>query len=133
MEYQRRRHLGSGFGDARNWTANGGTPGLDGNFTSTDSATFGGVLFAGTANVTLDGDNPSLNAITFNDSSASYVLAQGSGGSITLNGGAGSAMVTDLAGMHRISAPIILATNTNVNVASGQQLTFSGGVSGAAD
>ncbi len=114
-----------------NWTANGGTPGLDGNFTSTDSATFGGILTGGTANVRLDGDNPSLNAITFNDSAASYNLTQGTGGSISLNGGAGSATVTDLAGTHTISAPVSLTTSTNVNVASGQQLTFSGNISGS--
>jgi len=115
-----------------NWTANGGTPGLDANFTNTDSASFGSVLSSGTGTVTLDGDNPSLNAITFNNSNASYVIAQGTGtGSITLKGNGGNATVTDLAGSHEISAPINLATSTDINVATGQQLTVSGTVSGS--
>ena len=115
-----------------NWTANGGTPGITAGFANTDSASFGSILASGTGSVTLDGDNPSLNAITFNDSAASYVVAQGSGtGSITLDGNGGNANVTDLAGSHTISAPINLATSANVNVASGQQLTMSGTISGA--
>ena len=113
-----------------NWTANGGTPGLDGNFTTTDSAVFGAVLTGGTALVTLDGANPSLNAITFNNGAASYVIMQGTGGSLTLNGGAGNAVVTNLSGTHTISAPVVLATSADVSVASGQQLTFSGPISG---
>ena len=44
----------------------------------TDSATFGNVLTTGTATVTLNGDNPSLKAITFNNRcGASYTIAQG--------------------------------------------------------
>ena len=114
-----------------NWTANGGTPGITAGFANTDSASFGAILASGTGSVTLDGENPSLNAIAFNDSAASYVIAQGSGtGSITLDGNGGNANVTDLAGSHTISAPIDLATSANVNVASGQQLTMSGTVSG---
>ncbi len=35
-----------------------------------------------------------------------------------------------MSGTHTISAPVILATNANVAVASGQQLTFSGSISG---
>jgi len=114
-----------------NWTANGGTPGITAGFLNTDSASFGSVLTSGTGSVTLDGDNPSLNAITFDDSAASYVIAQGTGtGSITLDGNGGNANVTDLAGTHTISAPIDLATSANVDVASGQQLTMSGTISG---
>ena len=114
-----------------NWTANGGTPGITAGFLNTDSASFGAVLTSGTGSVTLDGENPSLNAITFDDSAASYVIAQGNGtGSITLDGNGGNANVTDLAGSHTISAPIELATSANVDVASGQQLTMSGTISG---
>jgi len=114
-----------------NWTANGGTPGVTAGFVNTDSASFGSILASGTGSVTLDGENPSLNAITFDDSAASYVIAQGTGtGSITLDGNGGNANVTDLAGAHTISAPIDLATSANVDVASGQQLTISGTVSG---
>lgn len=123
--------LTSNFGT--NWGANQGSPGLDSNFTSTDSATFGTAVTSGTAHVTLDGANPSLNAITFNNSAANYSIDQGTGtGSITLNGGAGSAAITDTAGSNAvISAPINYATNTTVTTAASNQLTLSGGSSGA--
>jgi fibronectin-binding autotransporter adhesin len=122
--------LASNFGT--NWGAHQGSPGLDSNFTSTDSATFGDVGGQTTQTVTLDGASPSLNSITFNDSATSYTIAQGTSGSITLNGGAGSATVTDSAtgGTQTISAPVRLGTSANVNVASGNLLTFSGSLSG---
>jgi fibronectin-binding autotransporter adhesin len=112
-----------------NWTANGGTPGLDSGFTTTDSATFGSVLTTGTANVTLDGDSPSLNAITFNDSAASYNIGQGTGGTVHLNNGAGTATITDTAGNNTISAPVEFDSNASTSVASGTNLTLSGVIS----
>jgi hypothetical protein len=119
-----------------NWTANGGTPGLDGDFTNTDSATFGNALTSGTANVLLGGANPNLNAITFaNTNGASYNIEGTNGGStgtITLNGaGSSAATVTDTAGMHSVSAPVVLGANgANVNVSSGQQVSFLEQISG---
>ena len=116
-----------------NWTANGGTPGLDANFTTTDSATFGPVVTAGTAVVTLDGDNPSLNAITFNDATGgSYNIAQGTSGMLKLNAGNGTATITGVHGSNQISAPMELDSNTVVSVQSaGVTLTLSGDISGA--
>jgi fibronectin-binding autotransporter adhesin len=118
-----------------NWTADGGAPGLDANFTTTDTATFGGALTTGnTAVVTLDGDNPSLKAITFN-TAGSYTISQGAGntGTITLNAGSGNmATINDAAGGNTISAPMVLATNTQVSVTNvGDLLTLSGNISGA--
>ena len=121
--------LTSNFGT--NWGANQGSPGLDPGFTDTDSATFNTVAGQSAVSVTLDGASPSLNAITFDSSTTSFTLAQGTGtGSITLNGGSSNATVTDTLGTHTISAPVNLATSANVNVASGQQLTISGTISG---
>ena len=121
--------LASGFGI--NWGTNQGSPGLDANFTSTDTATFQNVTGQGAQLVTLDGASPSLNSLTFNAPATGYTLAQGSGGTLFLNGGAGLATVSDLAGTHTISAPVSLTTNANVNVVTGQVLKFTGGISGA--
>ena len=115
-----------------NWGTNQGSPGLDPGFTSVDTATFDSALSSGSASVTLDGASPSLASLTFNNSSTSYTIAQGSGGTLTLNGGAGSASLTVLSGIHAISAPMTLATSTNVVVTnSADSLTISGGIGGA--
>ena len=138
---------GPAFGT--NWQAvNGvqGSPGLDPDFASVDTASFGDGNVTGqtTQTVNLDGANPSLLGITFNSTSASntsYKIATGTGsGSITLNGtgyagqtnvAAGDAYINDYAsaGTQEISANIFLATNADVNVNSGQTLTISGNVS----
>jgi len=106
--------LTSNFG--ANWETLGGSPGLDPNFTNTDGATFGS---AGNGLVTLDGVSPSLQRITFDNSTASYHLAQGSGsGALTMQGNGGAATIEVLAGTHQISAPVNLSTDTTVEVAS---------------
>jgi autotransporter-associated beta strand protein len=117
-----------------NWGAGQGSPGLDANFTTTDTATFDNTaLTAGSsATVSLNGASPSLNAISFNTTGGGgYTIAQGSGGTLFLNGGGGSAAITDTSGAQTISAPVSLTTNANVDVAASQQLTISGAVSGA--
>jgi fibronectin-binding autotransporter adhesin len=119
----------SSFGT--NWGANQGSPGVTAGFTSTDTATFGNFADNPAIEVDLNTAAPSLKSITFNAPYTSYNLAQGSGShSITLNGGSSAATVTDTAGTQTISAPVILATGASVNVASGQQLNFAGGISG---
>jgi fibronectin-binding autotransporter adhesin len=120
----------SGFG--LNWGLNQGSPGLDPDFTTTDTAMFGNIGGQASQLVTLDGANPSLNSITFNGSSTSYNLAQGTGGAFTLNGGAGPATITDAAtgGTQTISAPVGLATTVNVNVSALQTLDLAGSVTG---
>jgi uncharacterized protein with beta-barrel porin domain len=118
-----------------NWTALGGTPGLDANFTTTDSATFGNSIGANTAIVTLDGDNPSLKAITFdNTDGGNYTIATGSvmGSTLKLNAGTATAAVTDSSGNNTISANMALNSNTAVSVTSvADTLTLSGNISGA--
>jgi autotransporter-associated beta strand protein len=72
----------------------------------------------------------SIAALNF-DNSHSYTLAPGSGGSLTLNGGGGTASITDVSGNHFISAPVTLSTNTAVTVTnSGNTLQISGAVGG---
>jgi hypothetical protein len=117
-----------------NWGANQGSPGLDTNFTNTDTATFDNTaLSAGSsATVSLDGANPSLKSITFNTAGGGYTIAQGSGGALTMeNSGAANATITDTNGSHTISAGVILASDTTVDVANSlDSLTVSGGING---
>ncbi|MGD0139641.1 MAG: hypothetical protein ABSD28_12240 [Tepidisphaeraceae bacterium] len=61
----------------------------------------------------------------------SYTIAQGSGGTLTLNNGSSSAQINDLYGSHTISAPVWLASNTTIAVGqSGNVLTISGNIGG---
>jgi autotransporter-associated beta strand protein len=115
-----------------NWGGAGyNSPGLDPSFPSSDSATLGSSVASGTATVTLDGGSPSLAALTFSNSAASYVIASGSGGTLHLNGGTTVAVLTDSAGAHCISAPVALDTSAIVTVMNpGDTLAISGAISG---
>ena len=103
-----------------------GAPGLAG--FAGDTATFGTVPGAGTVTVSLNGSSPVLATLTFNNSNASYVVAQGSGGSLILNNSGAGATLTGNAGIHTISAPVVLADNLTASVASGT-VTVSGAIS----
>ena len=118
-----------------NWTdtesdATEGAPGLSG--VAGDTALFAGAI-SGPATVSLNGVDPDVAAVTFDNSTYSYTIAQGSGGTLTLDNGAGTASITDTAGDHTISAPVQLNSDTTVTVAnSGDVLTVSGPVGGNA-
>jgi autotransporter-associated beta strand protein len=101
------------------------------------------VLFASAAGsvAQLDGANPSLAAITFNPSNnaaTSYTI-EGSGGSITLQGGApaqrvGGATVSVSARSDTsdtIDARVHLASNTTFNAAAASTLTIAGPIDGS--
>ena len=115
---------------ATNWSdsvTNGAeaAPGLDPNFTTGDTATFGAA--SSPTAVNLNGANPSLNAITFNGN-GSYTIAQGSAGSITL---AGATPTITATGAQVISAPVILAANSAISVTNlADTLNMSGAISG---
>jgi rhamnogalacturonan endolyase len=87
------------------------------------------VLFASATGtiVSLNGANPTLAGITFNNASISYIIAQGDSGSVALQSGASVAVV---AGNHTIAAPLTLAGSTDFDAAAGNMLTISGGISG---
>jgi fibronectin-binding autotransporter adhesin len=92
-----------------------------------------GVVFnmaSGGGTVNLNGVSPSLANVTFN-STQSYTIAPGSGGTLQLANGASPATLTVAAGSHTISAPLTLGSNVTVVPAAGSRLTVSGGVSGA--
>ncbi len=91
---------------------------------------FPGALSA-TITATLDG-NQTAGALVFNVSTTSgYVLAEGSGGALTLGTSAGGS-ITVLGGSHRILAPITMAGNLTVSVTGGASLGMSGPLSEAA-
>jgi len=94
-----------------NW--DNGSPGVDSGFTNTDTATFGSAVTSGTASVTLDGASPSLQSLTFNNTAASYSIAQGTGGTLHLNHGSGTAAI-NVTGSHSITAPVALDSDTDV-------------------
>ncbi len=88
-------------------------------------------MASATATVTLDGASPSLAALTFSNSAASYTLAAGTGGTLHLNGGAAAAALTDSAGSHAISAPVALDTSASVFVTNPRDtLTISAPITG---
>ena len=70
--------------------------------------------------IDLTGANPSLNALSFSNSS--YTL---SNGSLTLNGSSGTATVTVSSGTQSINTPMTLASNANFAVNGGALLLNS--------
>ncbi len=120
---------GGAWSSNANWVDNSqptvnAAPGLDPNFTTTDTATFGNTS-GNPVNVNLGGANPSLNAITFN-STGSYAIS--GSGTITL---AGAAPTITVAGTHTIGVAVALAADTAVTVTgAADQLTISGAISG---
>ena len=80
------------------------------------------------ATVTLDG-NRFTNGLSF-ASSATYTIASGSGGSLTLERSTGNVGAIVAAGDHVISAPVVLNTTLAASLSSATSLTLSGVVSG---
>jgi autotransporter-associated beta strand protein len=118
----------SAFSNVGKWTATGGGSwGTAGNWNatipnSTDaSATFGSTISTGST-VTLDAAR-SVRSLTFN-SFSSYTLSGTQ--TLTFSASSGSAYVTVALGSHTIAAPVVLAVPTNVSVAVGSSLSFTG-------
>ena len=111
-----------------NWADSNGSgvhaaPGTFAGFTNTDVATFSGS--GSVTAIDLTGVNPSLNALSFSNSS--YTLT---GGSLTLNGSNGTATVTVSSGTQSINTPMTLASNTNFAI-NGGALFLNSNLSGA--
>lgn len=83
------------------------------------------------ASITIDGGR-TVGALTFNSAANGYTVAQGSGGSLTIDNGLSAGAITNNGGIHEISAPVILSSNTVLSSASAaEKLTFTGIVSGS--
>lgn len=123
--------LSSNFGTNWNWATFDGSPGVDSGFTNTDTATFAGAVTSGTATVTITAATPSVKALTFNNSAASYLISGSSGGSLALsNTGTNAATVTVSSGSHTIATAMALNSRAAISVASNSLLTASGALSG---
>lgn len=111
----------SSWATTGNWS--GGIPQVAG-----DTANFFSSITA-PATVTLDG-NRSVGTLNFNNAHG-YNIAQGTGGTLTMDNAGYAATITDQAGNHVISAPVTLNSPTTVTfLNSGTKLTFSGGLGG---
>ncbi len=124
---------GSGaWSNNANWVDNtvptvNAAPGLDPNFTTTDSATFGKT--SGSVSVDLNGAMPSLNVLTFNSTGSYTISDTPATGSITL---AGTTPTINVVGTHAISAALKLAADTTITVSgAADQLSISEPISGA--
>jgi autotransporter-associated beta strand protein len=107
-----------------NWSATGGTPGLDGSLSTNDTATFG---TGGGGTVTLN-TNAALNTLTFSNSSA-YNLA--GSGTISLVQGSNTTSISTIQGSHTISNKLNLSTNVTVTNAASTILTLATNVGGS--
>ncbi len=93
-----------------------------------DAANFGSAITA-PRTITLDADR-TIGGVTFDNANA-YTIAPSSTQSLTMGNGSGTKVVQVLTGTHTISAPVVMASSMQADVASGQKLTLSGAISGS--
>ena len=113
--------------DSSKWTALGGVPGIDGILSANDTATFSKNL-SSAATINLNGATPRLKSLTFDTPNKSFTLAQGTGGTLTLQASAGNASISVLNGSDTISAPVILGSDATISGPG--TLNLSGGITG---
>ena len=127
----------TGTGGATSWGSSGsnaswsdsngsGVHAAPGVWGYSDTATFDGASTALT--VSLSDATPNLAALNFSNSG--YTLT---GGSLTLNGGAGSGMITVLTGSSTLDSTVTLnfATSATLNASTGAQLEIDGPIAGS--
>ncbi len=113
---------GGSWSNGTNWSTN--TPGNAG-----DTATFS-IATSGPTTITLDGDR-TVGTMNFANP-YSYTIAQGTGGTLTIDNGSSGAQINDYYGNHTISAPVALDSNTTIAVQNPSNVfTISGNISGA--
>jgi autotransporter-associated beta strand protein len=116
---------------AGNWTDSASVHGTPGTGSSTTDAAVLTDSVAGVATtVDLHDANVSLAGLTLSHA-AGFTIQSSGAGSLTFNNGSGTATVTATAGQHVISAPVVLASQTALNVSSGASVTLSGTISSA--
>ncbi len=125
--------VGNAGASGGTWTYNGngswatGSDWSGGLFPSSGTVTLGSP--GGPITVTLDGYR-TAGALVFNGANG-YTLSQGTGGALTLGTTAGGSIAVNN-GSHTISAPVQMAGNLTVGVASGTSLLLSGALSESA-
>lgn len=123
------RNSGGGWGSFESWDVPGGLPGVDGSLSVADTATFGSGP-TGTTTVLLDGASPQLASLSFETAGASYSIAPGSGGSLTVGTSAATGSVAVTAGSHTIATGLALGRDTTFTTDAGTRLTLGGALSG---
>jgi autotransporter-associated beta strand protein len=123
---------GGTWGSAGSWQTNGTTPGTIPT-NAGDTATFASAPgLTSSDTVTLDG-NHTVGHVVFNNASASYTIAQGSGGTLTIDnsgtGSTGAPSITVTAGSHTIAAPLAFAASNTVTRDGSGTLTLAGAMS----
>ena len=118
---------GGTWGTGTNWNWNR-SPKASG-----DTAVLGNSIGSATANITLDGDR-SFGSLTFsNTSGGTFIISTGTSNPtsklVLTNTGSLPALITNSTGNNTISAPVELASNTNISVTTGKQLEISGQIS----
>lgn len=114
-----------------NWRTFDGSPGLDPDFTDTDTATFSDALTSGTAAITVTAAAPNVRSLVFDNAVASYVISGVSGGSLALfNSGTAAATVTVASGSHSIAAPLTLGSDSAWSVGGAARLGVAGVIAG---
>jgi autotransporter-associated beta strand protein len=115
--------------DFNKWSDEGGTPGLDGDASVGDSATFGAAISANST-ISLNGSAPKLKELVFDNGAASYTIAQGTSGSLTMGNATNAGNMKNLAGSHTISANIGLGNRLDFTGDAGSSTNLSGILSG---
>ena len=97
---------GGSWTDFSKWTTLGGVPGIDGALSAGDTALFGAARLPARRQFLLTALAPCQQPDV--SSTAKYTVAQGTGGTLNLDAGAGTATITVLAGNHAIASPVTL-------------------------
>jgi autotransporter-associated beta strand protein len=124
---------GGSWGDHTKWQDNlsvsGGSPGIA-NFGG-DSATFGNAIGSNTSEITLNGNSPKLELLSFNNNQGgSYTISSASNETLTITGAAGTPTIGVNNGNHRIASPIVLTGSSTISVVNSvDSLALNGNVS----
>ena len=106
-----------------NWNVPGGTPGLDGNLSTNDTATFG----TGSGGTVTLNTNAGLNALTFSNA-ATYTVS--GTGTISLVQGSNSPSISTITGSHVIANAMVFSNTIGLSNNVGSSLGISGNISG---
>lgn len=114
---------GGNWTDAPSWSST--VPGAMG-----DSALFDTNLLGGPATILLNASR-TVGSLVFQSAANSYTLAPGTGGSLVFNNDTDDSVLSVLAGVHFVTAPVSFTSDLSVITStSSESVTLSGGVSG---
>jgi hypothetical protein len=116
--------------DVSNWSDAGGVPGIDGELSAYDTATFTNIT-SPTATVFLNGATPRLAELDLDAHANEFTIACSEGGSLTLQATTGNeARILGIRGKNSISAPVILGSDAWIGSIPGVTIDFPEGITG---